>query len=135
MLKSAGPTTTNIPNILVPTITSVSDTYDADAAADLLEWLGLVSLDSPRIRADDSIDPYLSRYQVPELGEGSPITRNLVRMRWYGFIPPTFIRDVYIRARKVVGEEWFAMNASCFHGQAYSVLNYGPNDTLSWEYS
>lgn len=135
MLKSIRPTITNLPNTLVPTITSVSDMYDADAAADLLEWLGLVSLDSPRIRADDSIDPYLSRYQVPELSESGPVARNLVKMQWYGFIPPTFVRDVYMCARKVVGEEWFAVNVSCFHGQAYSVLNYGVNDTLSWEYS
>ncbi|OCL01504.1 hypothetical protein AOQ84DRAFT_306556 [Glonium stellatum] len=135
ILKSIRPTITNLPNTLVPTITAISDTYNADASADLLEWLGLVSLDSPRIRAHDSIDPYLSRYQVPELGESDPVARNLVRMRWYGFIPPNFIRDVYIRARKVVGEEWFAMNVSCFHGQAYSLLNHGAKDTLSWEYN
>ena len=33
--------------------------------ADIFEWLSLLSLESPRILSADTIDPYLSRYEVP----------------------------------------------------------------------
>src|ERR1700753_2166270 len=40
-----------------------------DYAEELFEWLGLLVLESPRIRVDDDVDSFLCRYQPPGLVE------------------------------------------------------------------
>ena len=65
-----------------------------DSCTDIQEWLGLVAIDSPRIRADDRIDPYLSRYQVPNRDECK--TSNLVKVSWRGLIPPDWVMKMLI---------------------------------------
>lgn len=60
-----------------------------DSCCEVQEWLGLVSIDSPRIRADDSIDPYLSRYEVPNREECK--VSDLVKVTWRGLVPPAWI--------------------------------------------
>ncbi|OCK74639.1 hypothetical protein K432DRAFT_310335 [Lepidopterella palustris CBS 459.81] len=141
ILKLASQTPTILPSISTPTLTSASlpTIYPPEASASLLEYLHLISLDSPRIRANDSIDPYLCRYEVPDIGDSGTLVRNLVRVRWHGFISPKLMRDVFLMALKKVGkgngegEEWFALHVSAFHGGAYSVLQVGRKDTLVWE--
>ncbi|KAK5996616.1 hypothetical protein PT974_01953 [Cladobotryum mycophilum] len=39
-----------------------------EIATDIYEWLSLVRLESPRVTANDSIDPYLSRGSYPQPG-------------------------------------------------------------------
>ena len=72
----------------------VNNGYFEDWAIEVHEWLGLVSLQSPRIREDDEIDPYLSRYSVPDLESAEPA--NLVTLRWSGFIPSHWIKGLFI---------------------------------------
>lgn len=64
-----------------------------ETCTDIQEWLALVLLESPRIRADDSIDPYLSRYEVPDRDCAS---QNLVRLTWKGLIPSLWIAQLFI---------------------------------------
>lgn len=143
-------TPTLLPATKTPIISSTTlpETYEPEDSAALLEYLHLLSLSSPRVQASDSIDPYLSRYEVPEFGEGGGTeVRNLVKLRWNGFIAPLFVRGVFLDARKrflggegkgeAKREMWFAMNASGFGGfggggPAYSVLQVGAKETLGW---
>jgi ribonuclease P/MRP protein subunit RPP40 len=118
-----------------------------DIATDLLEYLHMVALESPRMHKGDDMDPHLSRYNVPDLGNGVT-SKNLVCLRWRGFIPPVFVRDLFVAMTKeslkgkknanevgdvVMGESrgdqwpggkederdemWFCMSAQAFGGK------------------
>ncbi|KAL1964672.1 hypothetical protein VTN77DRAFT_6698 [Rasamsonia byssochlamydoides] len=83
---------------------------------DISEWLALVSLDSPRISANDDIDPYLSRYAVPQqdLAKSSAT----VSLKWHGLIPPQWITHLFISIlrerilRESHSHAWFALSCS-----------------------
>jgi len=61
-----------------------------DYCNEMSEWLSLVSLGSPRILQGDSIDPYLSRFEVPQAaGEEEEV--DLAVVDWQGFIPAKWI--------------------------------------------
>ena len=117
----------------------------------LLEWIHMVSLQSPRISSGDHIDPFLSRYEVPDFGTGVE-ERGMVRVRWRGFIAPRFIRDLFLAVRKeglkiakedhdgeggTLNEEekrWFALSAKGFDGdEGYTVMQWAGRETLCWE--
>ncbi|KAI8936241.1 hypothetical protein NX059_006665 [Plenodomus lindquistii] len=155
------PVVTRVDNVLMPQLNlkDLPDLYDDDDAVDLLEWLHMVCLDSPRIKQGDDMDPHLSRYEVPELGHGTaPI--NLMCVRWHGFMPPAFMRDVFIVinravfksrnrvngdadtvmeddndvARTGVATKWFAMSAQAFGGkQSWTTMQFDGRETLVWE--
>lgn len=51
----------------------------------LSEWIAMVQLGSPRVSADDDVDPYLCRYSIPGCDE---ITFTpLISLKWHGLIP------------------------------------------------
>lgn len=64
---------------------------------DLLEYLDLLFLDSPRVQTTDRIDPFLSRYAVPDLPEmlesktASKTAHSIKILTWNGFIPSRWI--------------------------------------------
>ena len=60
----------------------------------LAEWLAMVALESPRVDANDNIDPYLSRYSVPDVDNSSP--SDLISLKWHGFINPQWITNLFI---------------------------------------
>ena len=62
---------------------TISDTPDAEITYEMIEWLGLVVLQSPRVLRDDDIDLYLSRYAAPE---GSTDAASLMIIKWHGLI-------------------------------------------------
>ncbi|KAL1958606.1 hypothetical protein VTO42DRAFT_4203 [Malbranchea cinnamomea] len=116
------PSLTTIPKVLVPPLSLQKflegDYKDAlrDSCSEIQEWLGLVSIDSPRIRADDTIDPYLSRYEVPYREECE--VKNLVKITWRGLIPPNWIiKLITATLRQCASVEsnsklWFALSSS-----------------------
>jgi ribonuclease P/MRP protein subunit RPP40 len=134
----------------------LSAVYDEDEAMSLVEYLGLLSLDSPRLTKDDEIDPHLSRYEVPNFGAGVAV-RDFVRVRWRGFITPTFVRDLFVVVTKEgfksktrgdvaqdvdmnTGEEvkkeeaWFSMSAQGFGGKTgWTVMQFEGRETLTWQ--
>lgn len=65
-----------------------------ETCAEIQEWLALALLEAPRICADDSIDPYLSRYEVPDREHCT--LRNLVKLTWKGLIPSKWITQLFI---------------------------------------
>lgn len=66
-----------------------------ELAMDLYEWLALVSLESPRICAQDSIDFFLSRYAVPNGANAEP--QRLVKIRWNGLLPARWISKLWMK--------------------------------------
>jgi ribonuclease P/MRP protein subunit RPP40 len=55
------------------------------------EWIGLVSLESPRVEVDDDIDSFLSRYSKPEDSHGS----ELVVITVHGLLPARLVQDYF----------------------------------------
>lgn len=92
---TVNPATTTLEGVKVPPLTQPPE--DNDSALELHEWLGLVALRSPRVQATDSIDPFLCRYQVPNVENAA--TYDLVCIRWKGFIPSIWIRSLFIELR------------------------------------
>jgi ribonuclease P/MRP protein subunit RPP40 len=154
-IHSIAPVTTKLSNVSVPkmTVADLPNIYDQDASLALLEYLHLLSLDSPRIQAADRIDSFLSRYEVPDFGQGLE-TKDMVRVRWRGFISPKFVRDVYLLVRKeglkVTKEEqdgeggteiekegrWVGLTGKAFEGfgGGWSVVQFAGRETLSWDF-
>jgi ribonuclease P/MRP protein subunit RPP40 len=151
------PTIIPLDDSLCPKLSSsdLPTLYDEDESLSMLEYIHLLSLNSPRLNAKDDIDPHLSRYEVPDFGSGIA-TRNLVCIRWKGFMPPAFVRDVFLSARtngfknkhKTNGtqdaddvmdvdmdeEAWFALSAQGLGGKkSLTTMQFKGNATLSWE--
>ncbi|KAF2706656.1 hypothetical protein K504DRAFT_437416 [Pleomassaria siparia CBS 279.74] len=149
------PVATRLDNVLLPIISlaDLPNIYDQDTSLSLLEYLHLLSLGSPRICKGDRVDSFLSRYEIPEFGHGLA-PKNMVRIRWRGFIPPRFARELFLSARKdglkIAKEEqdgeggtanqedhrWIALTANAFEGfgGGWSVVQFAGRETLSWEY-
>ncbi|KAF2255608.1 hypothetical protein BU26DRAFT_557121 [Trematosphaeria pertusa] len=147
------PTVTKLPRTLVPNlaVADLSALYAQEDALTLYEYLALLSLGSPRLCATDRVDPHLSRYEVPDFGHGLG-ARDMVRVRWRGFIPAQFVRDLFLVVRreglKVVkaeqdgeggtqrGEEdrWVCWSAGAFGGKkGWTVMQWAGRETLVWE--
>lgn len=133
---------------------------DTIEAVELLEWIQLAMLDSPRLRQNDSDDAYLCRYQIPDLshiGKSIPsestINGNgdseankqsyqaatsaeavrLVRLRWHAFIPCKIITEVMTNLLKVLApEDWFALRSQSFDGKSYTMLKRS-GSVMLWE--
>jgi ribonuclease P/MRP protein subunit RPP40 len=149
-IQTLEPSATYLPNVSVPKlrVEDLSGLYDQEDALALLEYIHLLSLGSPRVKADDVVDPHLSRYEVPtfELGRGLD-TRGLVRVRWRGFIAPRFVREIFLMVRREVmrsgkseeekegqEERWIAMSAGAFGGKkGWTVMQWAGRETLVWD--
>lgn len=119
---------TELGDVLVPPFPEVKEEEYAEAA-ELLEWLGLAMLGSPRIREDDDVDAHFSRYRVLQGAKA----RDLTKFTWRGLVPAEFAYKVFLASLKASGEEWVAMSASSFEGESYTILvNRG--DVVIWEY-
>ena len=84
--------------VLDPSEASTSRQGFEQWALETYEWLGLVSLQSPRVLQSDSLDPYLSRYKVQE-SSSELNAKVLVGMEWKGFFPATWIRNLIIELK------------------------------------
>ena len=70
--------------------------YDAtteETLHELPEWFAMVSLESPRLHDQDTIDPYLSRYEVPESNSGSEV---LKIVRWSGLMGAGWLTQLLV---------------------------------------
>lgn len=108
---------------------------DLISATELLEWLSLVSLASPRVQETDQVDPILSRYRTPQFDDRVTLgMQALKRYRWHGFIPAPYILQVLFASFKSTGDKWFALSATSFTNEAYTILKIG-NRLFAWEYT
>lgn len=128
-VKAIEPQIRTIEAVLMPQLPLTLQEHEYAEATELLEWLSLVMSGSPRIRKNDNIDAYLSRYRPPT----PSATEDLVHLHWHGFISPSFVQRVLQSTLKGSGENWFAMSAAAFDGKAYTFLH-REHHTLTWEY-
>ncbi|EAW10649.1 ribonuclease P protein subunit p40 [Aspergillus clavatus NRRL 1] len=93
-----------------------------DKCEDLSEWLAMVALDSPRVSKDDDIDPYLSRYSVPDNEDRN--STDLVSMQWKAFIPPSWILALFTTLLRETASKtspastWFALSSGALGREA-----------------
>lgn len=104
------------------TTTPTNPTPDPIQSTELLEWISLAILGSPRITANDTMDSYLCRYSVPFssfVGERSPesegeeveeeekqeksSSQQISKFRWRGLVHPGFVMSVVLAALKASG--------------------------------
>ncbi|KAK2016719.1 ribonuclease P 40kDa subunit [Colletotrichum eremochloae] len=89
-----------------------------DFATETYEWLSLIRLQSPRVQAGDSIDPYLSRYQVPgdaDADTDAPSHSRVCKITWQGFFTPEWVRGVLINALVALpSRTWVFLSATSF---------------------
>lgn len=74
----------------------LSEMEEGDAqeyCGNLAEWLSLVQMGSPRVHEDD-IDPYLSRYAVPDAED---LHVDIVSLKWHGFMSSQWVTQVFLR--------------------------------------
>ncbi|EME87593.1 uncharacterized protein MYCFIDRAFT_99560, partial [Pseudocercospora fijiensis CIRAD86] len=99
LFKQVEATVEKVKEALVPAWPEEVKEEDYVEAAELLEWIGLAMMGSPRIEKGDDVDPYLCRYQVPT-AFGETTTQDLVRLRWRGPIYPAFAQRLFLAALK-----------------------------------
>ena len=109
LTRKSIPNTRRTDAVLVPPLDPTNALKSSDDseiwALETYEWLGLVSLQSPRILADDSIDSFLSRYKIPDHTSRGEAT-NLRVLTWKGLIPATWVRSLIIELRYVVASDF-----------------------------
>lgn len=141
LIRIVNPEITLLDDVTVPALPDSFAEEDQDAPAELLEWLSLVSLGSPRVLQSDGIDPYLCSYSTPAFTSGnenlSQSVQNLATLRWRGLIPSSFVTKVLLAGLKASGDEWFALTARSFEGEAFTVMKLPGEEgdsALVWEY-
>lgn len=134
---------TRSPAVLVPAFPAVmpeDDRVDAEIqAVELLEWLTLAMLASPRVERGDKgkTDAYISRYDVPVFGDGGGVatSTDLVRLRWHGFLPAVFVAKVFSAAVKATAEnkeDWFSLRVEGYASKSCTLLKVG-GTAMTWE--
>ena len=137
-MRAVAPETNTIREAIAPDFPADIDDDAFEESTGLLEWLAVASSLSPRIEASDNTDAYLCRYRAPNPSTGTPssVTRSedLIRMRWRGFITCDFAIKVMLAALKLSSDRWFAVTATSFGGEAYTILKTGDR-IMTWEYA
>jgi ribonuclease P/MRP protein subunit RPP40 len=95
------------------TLASFLDDFN-DYALNMQEWLALISIESPRIRVGDKIDPFLSRYEV-ELDTATP-EANVVRMQWKGMLPACWVARLFAVCMSV---PFLGLSGACKYSEMY----------------
>ncbi|PFH56679.1 hypothetical protein XA68_16137 [Ophiocordyceps unilateralis] len=81
-----------------------------ETATDLNEWLSLIRLQSPRVAADDDIDPFLSRYNAPGGADGQT---KVCSLSWQGFMAASWLRVVVAGALEACSpQQWISISAT-----------------------
>lgn len=81
-----------------------------ETGSELIEWLSLVRLKSPRVAADDTVDSFLSRYSVPD---GTDSQTKICLLSWQGFMSSSWLRTVAADAlRACPPQQWISISAT-----------------------
>ncbi|KAL3476334.1 ribonuclease P 40kDa subunit-domain-containing protein [Aspergillus californicus] len=144
---SCEPVRTTYENIATPSFSDMPITEETsesefkDLCGEVSEWLAMVALRSPRVSADDDIDPYLCRYDEPEIGERK--ASDLISLKWHGFIPSKWITQLFITLfrgtapRICETSAWFSLSASSLGRDAiegkdgYTIMVLPPGSSTS----
>lgn len=81
----------------------------SDFAVEIYEWLSLISLGSPRVNAQDQIDPFLSRYSPPSAEAHNFNVTEVVKITWSGFLSSSWAHKIFVQALLAAKSEmWFS---------------------------
>jgi len=130
------PETTNITRTIVPLALPEDAFKDALYQEQLLEWIGLALINSPRILEADNVDPYLCRYEFPDAyseGTTPKSVHDIVHVQWRGLIAPKFASAILSEVCQP-GQEWMAYSLSSFEGALHTSFVAGDRESLCWEY-
>lgn len=138
------PEVVTIDNVVVPLLDGEEKEplTDSEYQEQLLDWLGMVMLHSPRVVQHDTIDPYLSQWTLPdrfvesmgtEVSASALQSSRLVHAHWWGLASTKFTMQLLLLVRSEVGQRWFAMSATAFGGHAYALLCRGRREAAVWE--
>jgi len=131
------PTCQRVEGCAVPFADAKEINVDSAFEEQLLEWIGLVLLGSPRVSANDEVDPYLCRYDLPGMQEakemGDMAVQTLHHLRWKGLVPSSFVLRMFLEIKKILKKEWFALNASTFGGSGYVIACRSDREALTWD--
>ncbi|OAP54467.1 hypothetical protein AYL99_11568 [Fonsecaea erecta] len=140
------PSTQSLPNTLTPrTIASIADGVSLlpaeahESLFDVLEYVDMLSLASPRVQATHQTHSFLSRYEVPDLPDdvdfnGPSTPGQIVKLlRWTGLIPSRWVLELfcavirYSRAEVFEAlpkqQQWLAMSVSSHKTQAVNQVD------------
>jgi ribonuclease P/MRP protein subunit RPP40 len=109
---------------------------DALYQEQLLEWIGLALINSPRILEADNVDPYLCRYEFPDAyseGNSPKSVHDIVHVQWRGLVAPNFASAILSEVYQP-GQEWMAYSLSSFEGALHTSFVVGDRESLRWEY-
>jgi ribonuclease P/MRP protein subunit RPP40 len=146
-IKHVEMVTENLEKVLVLNFpTQISKSADGeDDLVELLEWISLAAIGSPRVQQGDLVDEIISRYEVPSISKSSitdrtdqPSTRirtqDLTKASFTGFMPCSFVSSIFGDAIMQLKESWFAVLVQGFEdGKAVVILKTEDNRVLSWD--
>ena len=97
--------------VLVPDVLGAKiEDMDEEEWWEIVEWVDLVALRSSRVEQGDVVDPYVSRYTVPE----SSKKEDLEVMRWEGLMSSEWITRLIIEvvkeSRICKSNQWVALS-------------------------
>ena len=105
----------SVDGALVPDVLGTGvgmEQMDEEEWWELVEWLDLVALGSPRVGVGNRVDPYISRYSVPVHATKG----NLGLVKWEGLLSSEWMTKLLIEIIKLSrvhkSKEWVALSAT-----------------------
>ncbi|TPX48036.1 hypothetical protein SeMB42_g02506 [Synchytrium endobioticum] len=106
------------------TMTKEEKRMENDKLEELFEWLGMVTIDSPRIGFMNQVNPFICVYEHPDTSTGP---HNLLTFKWEGgFITPSCIQKVVQDLQNIITKYNAVPWAS------FMVWGY-PDAPISWD--
>ncbi len=129
--KTASPIVAKAIQVKVPSLQPPEEqdpSYESDFedyAEGILEWLSLITIGSPRVDLNDTVDPFLARYVPP----GDTFTScRLVTVTWRGFIPSSWANKVFVEILLAAPKSaWFSYSVT---GWNDGPLGYNRSSTV-----
>lgn len=146
-IKEVQVKTEDLEKVLVPDFPpNISKGVDGENdLVELLEWISLAALDSPRIQQGDLVDEIISRYEVPTIpskpmtdgtdeSSNGTTTQSLTKTTITGFLPTSFLASTFREALLQSNGSWFAFLVQGFeNGKAFVILKAEDNRALAWD--
>ncbi|KAH0365084.1 hypothetical protein KCU65_g6290, partial [Aureobasidium melanogenum] len=145
-IKEVKAETEDLEKVLVPDFPSdISKNADGENdLVELLEWISLAALNSPRIQQGDLVDEIISRYEVPTISKpttdatdgtsNGTTTQDLMKTTFTGFLPASFLATTFGEALLQSKGSWFAFLVQGFEdGKAFVILKTEDDRTLAWD--
>ncbi|KAJ6017637.1 hypothetical protein N7451_001016 [Penicillium sp. IBT 35674x] len=122
---NCAPVRNRLDRVLVPSLSGLvskdmPEVEQQDSCGSFSEWIALVQMRSSRVSADDAVDPYLSRYSVPDSDKTS--VSDLISLKWHGLISPKWTIQLFAsllsHTTSFSSSAWFILSASALDKQA-----------------